>query len=639
MSRPEKIQLDAYFNWAIDTNFRHFPVPDDVVSALVEFEKELTETRRQLMTKAPGILWVSPLYVGSRFATIRLTKSCLQQQLKFLHDPMKARRLELSMPLSPAKQEKELSFPAPILEAESNFIGVIDDGCPFAHQDYLSFSGGKWRTQIGFLWDQGAKAANNGAPVATPFGYGAAFLGGHLDQIIANSFSAGSTAIDEDSVYAKAKLNSLRGPTSHGAHVLGHAIGFRKATDRMSSDRSTGGFADKPPTWSSNSKAKALPVGFVQLPQSALNDPSGRWLGCYVLDGIHMLLNYAASLHATRRVINVSYGPQTGPRDGSSLLEKAIDELVAARNGKPRTTFITLPAGNSYLSRAHATFELGSAAPAATTLDWHIAPASELPVFCEVWLPPDIDLKSVEVEIKRPSGQAFTAEAQQTISSPDEVVAIVAIEVSTHVTMVLIAIAPTARSVEALDTAGTPVAPPGKWQLQIRTKQPKCIGKVHVYLSRNDFNMGGARRGHPGYFYSPNYDADRFQRANDYLHFSPEKMPAGADISPEGTLSGLATGKSTCVVGGYVVATSEPARYSSGGPSRSVKRLAPDLAYPSDESPVFGGLLGAGNRSAAVFRMGGTSVASPQYANDLARGVKPQPKRSRFPKRAGKGLC
>lgn len=639
MSRPGKIQIDAYFKWAIDTGFRHFPAPDDVVSALVEFKSELTDHARKLMAQAPGTVWVSARYVGFRFANIRLSKPHLQDQLKFLFDRLDAERLELSMPLSPGEENVDVYVPPLACAIRPNFVGVIDDGCPFAHQDYLSFVEGKWKTQIGILWDQSARTAGSGASIAAPFGYGAAFFGEQLDELIAKSSTSASQPVDEDSVYAKARLFSLRGLTSHGAHVLGHAVGYRKASTRMSSDRLSDGSANKPPTWRRDEKAKSISVGFVQLPKAALNDPSGRWLGGYVLDGIHMLLNYAASLHAKRRVINVSYGPQTGPHDGGSLLERAIDELVATRDHKPQTTFIALPAGNSYLSRAHATFELGSVDSADTTLVWHVAPASELPVFCEVWLPPTIGLEGVKVEIKRPSGQAFTAKAQRTVSSPDGVVDIVAIDVSTRATMVLIAIAPTARSVTASDTAGAPVAPLGKWQLQIRTKQPKCTGKVHVYLSRNDFNMGGARRGHAGYFSSPNYDADRFQRANEYLDISPQNMPAAADIAPEGTLSGLATGQSTSVAGGYVVATGKPARYSSGGPSRGVMRSEPDLAYPSDESCVYGGLLGAGNRSAAVFRMGGTSVASPQYANDLARGVVPKLKTSDFPKRAGKGLC
>ena len=89
-------------------------------------------------------------------------------------------------------------------------------------------------------------------------------------------------------------------------------------------------------------------------------------------------------------------------------------------------------------------------------------------------------------------------------------------------------------------------------------------------------------------------------------------------ICSRGTVSGLATGELSNVAAGYRIADSEPAIYSSAGPSRGARK-GPDWAYPTDESRVFLGLNSWGTRSGASVRLVGTSAASPQYARDIDR--------------------
>lgn len=111
-----------------------------------------------------------------------------------------------------------------------------------------------------------------------------------------------------------------------------------------------------PPTWAdANDTAASDDAGlvFVQLPRACLQDPSGAWLDLHVLDAMRYILS-CADAQTEQIVINLSFGPQRGPNDGTVMFEKALDELGAEF---PHLT-IALAAGNSFLERGHASFEL-----------------------------------------------------------------------------------------------------------------------------------------------------------------------------------------------------------------------------------------------------------------------------------------
>ena len=52
-------------------------------------------------------------------------------------------------------------------------------------------------------------------------------------------------------------------------------------------------------------------------------------------------------------------------------------------------------------------------------------------------------------------------------------------------------------------------------------------------------------------------------------------------------------------------------RYAGIGPSRDGKRIGPSFAVGFEYGPYHPGMIGIGNRSAATFRLIGTSVAGP----------------------------
>src|SRR5207244_3651801 len=67
-------------------------------------------------------------------------------------------------------------------------------------------------------------------------------------------------------------------------------------------------------------------------------------------------------------VVNLSYGINHGPHDGTSLLEEAIDALTLLRRTENAFTMV-LAAGNSHLTRCHAHFELKPGTSQSQTLD------------------------------------------------------------------------------------------------------------------------------------------------------------------------------------------------------------------------------------------------------------------------------
>jgi hypothetical protein len=377
---------DPYLRWADHTDFHYFRhARGDRFGILVELKAPLNRAQRTPLEKAK--IFVARHYNGERFVTAELDVAKRESQLD-VFAAIGALRLELATPIATPRAQDESAaikvsnsperVSAAIGKSPRHLLGVIDDGCPFAHADLLR----NGVSRIAFLWDQGAAKPRVRMTFAD-YGYGFYFHGEAIARAIELGTPAGAVIPDEDAVYEIAGQERLRPLASHGAHVLGLAAASIPARNRISPSRFDGSDATEPPSWASGTGSGAA-LAFVQIPKDSLNDSSGHWLARNVLDGIHAVLDYALAAKTVKRVtINVSYGPQTGPHDGTSLLERAIDDLAAYRKGI-RELSIVLPVGNSYQSRAHAEFDL---ARRGGRLTWHVPPDSETPAFLEVWLP------------------------------------------------------------------------------------------------------------------------------------------------------------------------------------------------------------------------------------------------------------
>jgi hypothetical protein len=181
--------------------------------------------------------------------------------------------------------------------------------------------------------------------------------------------------------------------------------------------------------------------------------------------------------------------------------------------------------------------------------------------------------------------------------------------------MILLAIAPTASQ-----GAGNS-APSGTWK--VRVVRDGSFAKGDAWIQRDDTPYGFPVRGRQSRF-----DDDaryvRFNRQTAELDTDPPGTTSY--VRRAGTLSAIATGMRTIVVGGFRRSDGKAARYSGTGPivkpppgGPAVRTgVDPDAAAASEESPACHGVLAAGTHSGSVAAFNGTSVAAPRIARLVA---------------------
>ena len=107
--------------------------------------------------------------------------------------------------------------------------------------------------------------------------------------------------------------------------------------------RSTGERRD-PPSWKPGTDAASTAdVVFVQFSDACIRDATGVWLKAYVVEGIEYIMSFADPAVTKDVVVNLSYGPTTGPHDGTHELEEALTELVTkfdGTQGKPKLEIV-----------------------------------------------------------------------------------------------------------------------------------------------------------------------------------------------------------------------------------------------------------------------------------------------------------
>ncbi|MDP1581869.1 MAG: hypothetical protein Q8M18_00390 [Bradyrhizobium sp.] len=632
--------FDAYLRFAIATDFRDFEFFDDdnfKLLLLVELKNaKLLGSFQSAIGKFGAQL--GPDVGETRYATVRCPKRAVVAAATADIWNKYVSRVELSLPLKPSQAEPSIRklerFKEGKEPTKSLLIGVLDDGCPFAAAHFIKrLADGSASTQVLGIWDQ-----NQRDPVemisGRPFGkrlqdftYGLEYRRdfasptaeiGIDEWINLHSTPAG---IDEDGCYRDAAFTSLSRRQSHGAHVMDVVAGRIPTASRVGP--SPGDRRD-PPSWKPGTdSASSADVVFVQFSDDCIRDATGVWLKNYVVDGILYILSFADPLETRKVVVNVSYGPTTGPHDGTAVLESALTALVAEYNGtggKPKLE-VVLPAGNAYMSKGHVAVTTRKKGPNNVDWIWRLPPDNAVLCFAEIWMN-KINASGVVVKLTSPSGVSYASAGLQP-PPPGS------LPTSTGVygplilggdTMWLLAIGPTIAGSGA-------VSEHGDWKIEVTNIDARA--QIDAYVARSDPNMGvrtGARR---SYFVDPKWERSRSAEASG-KYINGEFDNSGSLIHRDRTLNGIATGDvpSVHVAGGYLLANGRKSPYSSAGPARGdlpTARVGPDFALPCDESWALGGIRAGGNRSGSVFRLKGTSAAAPQLARHVARSALPPP--------------
>ncbi|MBL8383125.1 MAG: S8 family serine peptidase [Burkholderiales bacterium] len=457
-------------------------------------------------------------------------------------------------------------------------IGIVDDGIPFANARLRDADGAPL---VWHLWDQN--------PAASP-GPGLPY-GAELDRARIAAACGGIPAVaglaDEAAAYRRIgyRRNLRRG--THGAAVTGLAVG-----------------------WPKEAIAKMAPaLVCVQLPETTIADSSGASLGFHLLDALRYVVARADAIDpAVPVVVNLSFGRSAGPHDGSSLIEKAMDELIRLRGGRLE---IVVAAGNNAQTRGHAAFGL-DAHRRACELRWRLLPDDITPSFMEIWADAaDAGaLRGLAVDVVAPDGARLSAAASpdRRMIARNAVCTIVARRADGDRRVgFLIAVAPTA-------AGAAPRASSGIWR--VRVAGSRAV-RVNAWIQRDDTPYGQIVRGRQSYFDDPGYEASR---VDDAGRVNEVDDPAGAAlVRRSGTLNALATGRHTVVAGAYRRRDAREAAYSADGQPEAAGRMRrPNAMGPAEESAALGYALSTGTYSGSIIGVRGTSAAAPQVTRWIA---------------------
>ncbi len=483
----------------------------------------------------------------------------------------------------------DVDAPPPPFPPGTVVMAVIDDGLAFAHERFRRPSG----TRVLTYWDMHRLIKQPNDTVELTYE--------QIDELLSEAAGAGGH-VDEDQVYAsagqldfqRARHKPLAWRLSHGTHVLDLAAGadFDKAV------------ADRP-------------IIAAQLPSPVVARTSGDLLDFYVCLGVKYAIERAAVLAPDAPlVINVSFGYLAEAHDGRGELDRFFDQVT---NDPERKTRIVLPAGNSQLSRCHATIDF--AAGAAVEFDWIVQPDDRTHSVIEVWLPPaQTNGNRMRVTVTRPDGASHSIDetplAAETMfdgAKPIGLMELVERDLDGR-RMFRIAIRPTARP----QPHPGPIASAGVWRLRFAPGADAMHGEAHAWVQRDDSLYGYPQRGRQSYLEHPAYQ--RFGAFGEELGDDPIGG-APCPVTRASMLNAIASGAEVIVAGGYQVRDGAIAPYSSGGPNTPAEPppwRKPDVLTPSDDSRVHRGLLAAGARSGARLALDGTSVASPVLARHVA---------------------
>ena len=413
-------------------------------------------------------------------------------------------------------------------------VGIVDFGLDIAHQNFVDQTG---RTRVDAIWDQSGPTT-----AASPFGFGRRLGRADIQAALAqpNPYTALGYGPPVDTP-------TVRG--SHGTHVADIAAGG-------------GGGSGQPGV------APAATILFVE---PAVADIA--WTGSdavfsafgdsgQLLEAIRFLFDEAGNRPC---VINISLGTNGGPHDGTSLVERGIDSVLA--QGPNRA--VVIAASNSFDDGIHAAGHVP--ASGTTDLRWRItddvADQSEL----EIWYP---GADRLAAEIIRPDGMSLgvVRRGENARLRDDDGATLL---FAGH------------RGPDPLNGDNTigvfleSRMPPGIWTIRLHDEQVGPGGSdYHAWIERNDRSQTS------------------FVGPEDSSH----------------TLGSISCGRSSIVVGSYDAhtATTPLSFFSSSGPTRD-DRQKPEVSAPGHQ------VLAAHSRTrTGVTRKSGTSMAAPAVTGIVA---------------------
>jgi subtilisin family serine protease len=465
-------------------------------------------------------------------------------------------QIDFSVPEVDASPDR-LPFHLPAFDGRKVILGVVDYGLDIAHPNFRFPDG---RTRVAALWDHNpadpwpAGLSLKNQPPPGIFPYGRLFRRQEINLALDAPDPYWALGYDPHRNYYQP------GPVAgaHGTHVTDIAAGNGSAS------RAAG-------------VAPGADIVFVQLAPDSLKRSLASPIGGAVLDGV-LFIFWLAQRRRRAVVVNLSLNTNTGPHDGSNILERAFDVLLQR---KGRT--IVVPAGNFAASGLHASGQVRRRSP--RRLVWHFEKRDRSPNELEIWYETADANQILDCTLIEPDG---TRHAPIPPSNP-----YVVTRDGQAIGFVMRGVRPGA-GLTRLHQVYFKLWPWGRsedWQIEL------AIGNV------------AARR----------VDFDAWIERDDKAQVTQSRF-GDRDADPAKSLGSLSCGRRTIVVGAYyeIVDGREIAFFSSAGPTRD-GRKKPDVSAPGFQilaarSKGYQPIPGSRFRTASRIAMSGTSQAAPHVA-------------------------
>ena len=492
-------------------------------------------------------------------------------------------------------------------------IGVIDDAIPFVHERLrLSPS----VSRVAALWVQDAAFDPQGPGHDLPAGreLRGAQIGKWLEQL------QSGTIPTEDSIYRLSGVVDMARETTHAA---GFAAGHGAAVSLLAAGHAMG-----------DPDGRNRPLIGVNLAPRVIADSSGglapRVLAASVLFIISRARRLCRLIEARRGlplnsvrlpvVLNISLGLTAGPRDGSSVIERLLDQVAEYPSDDLGPVHVVLPSGNHRMARLRGVLQPGG------TLGWQLHPDDRTVTPLEVWGPvhalrPE---RPMQIGLSGPGLErawtAFTGDNQVTHLRDDEGHDIarayhgtVALPQGGYRQTVTLVLEPTCP-----DKLGQGWIAPGLWQLSL--PEDATPGDHAISLQRDEVLRGFPREARQSRLYDPAYrDRDDTDRA---MSHDPRDQAANR-VQRGDTINAYATGSRTLRAGVVTRREGNVADYNS----LIGADLAGDMLIAVDRAVCHAGMPICGRGSGSFSMMSGSSLAAPQVtrwlAGQLAQGARP----------------
>ena len=594
MTKP---QLDPYLIWAILSDWKYFRAGSRQVSVVIECTKSLQDFYAEIgkpdflpWLRIPSIYTDSTVlkeyglqslkYCSATVSGDKKNSTVLVERLLWLAARYSVKRIKLSAAVSePGPKGFGALQIKPPQTRDEVYVGVVDDFIAFRRPEFCDAKG---KCRYLAIWNQSPRRFSDDWRAPIEMGYGSAIAP-----------AAGNQNLRKDYPFP---LKAY----SHGTAVASVAHSNSKLAAR--------------PTSASAAQSPITGYLGVFLPESTVEDTSGGAMSAQLLDAL-MFLTYQAGKD-NYLVANVSYGTHAGTHDGSSIVEKAIDQLSALRDGK---LTVVLPTGNQREAKGHANFTLANGIRE-QALAWHILPDDATPNFLEIWLDRD-DFGLVDIALFSPGGKNFPVAVVK--QAPKQMVAGAK---SSKDAAFAIGVRDSAlgenRSCFLLAVNSTRISPQvevaehGVWTVTVGLK--RNVNKTMVidaYIERNDTLFNARKKGRQSRFVDPHY------LAPGRSYEEPWDSPA-AYVKRAGSTNSFSSGVHSIKVAGYVASgLLKSAAYSGMGPLWGPVSPAVDVAAPSEQSTALRGFRVAGTTGSHVFRINGTSVAAPIVTRQLAEAI------------------